>query len=124
MALIAAATHAGPIPQRGWKKEITLEPTAYGEPMDAKGIALIGVKNDVEYFGLRVFCTEPDGTRMTVYAEDSSGASFMVGSMDMFLGSASIYMESARYPSDVFPVVELRRIWVECGGESMLVGSF
>lgn len=124
LALVATTATAGPRPQRGWSKQITLEPTDYGIPLEAKALATIGSKNGVEYFGIRLFCTEEDGTVMTVYADDASGVPFMVGTMEMFLGSASLYMESSKVPSDLFPVTELRNIWIEYDGEVMVNGSF
>ena len=126
LALVATVANAGPTPTRGWQKTIELQPAASAGVDDvvAEGLAIVGKKNGVEYFGVRVFAKMPDGAKFVVRGEDVNGFGFMIGTMEMFLGSASLYLESAKVPSDVFPVGELRRVSVVYGAQEVLFGTF
>jgi len=124
LALVATVANAGPTPTRGWQKTIKLEVTKAGVDVNAQALAVIGKKNGVEYFGVRVFANLKDGTVLTVMGEDKAGNRYMIGTMEIFLTSADLYLESKTNPSDVFPVLALARVSVDFGADEIVFGSF
>jgi hypothetical protein len=123
---LAAATTAaaGPAPTRAWKRQIQLEALDAGARLAATGTAMIGRKNGVEFFRLRASAQMVDGDAVTAWGIDNSGQLFLIGTMEMVLGSGVLDLVSSKDPSDVFPVGDLAAVVVTRHGEKILRGTF
>lgn len=108
---------------RPWSKAVSLEPTVAGQVADAKGEALIGSQNGVEYFAARLNAPLRNGTVVVVKAQKGKGQPvFTVGSFQMVLSSGLLELKSSVDPSPVFPVRELTMIEIYLGSDCLVRG--
>jgi hypothetical protein len=125
LAFVAAAGSAGiaTSPIKGYRRVVQLTPTEAGDALNAQGVVQYGIKNGVEYFGVRVFADLPDGAVVDIRVRDQKGQEFAVAKLEMFLGSGSMQVWSSKDPSDVFPVTDLSGVSVYEGGMMILDAS-
>jgi hypothetical protein len=111
------------VPQEDKKVTIRLAPTKLGEELGFSGAAVKEVKGGVEMFGVRAVGDMPDGALLEVMIVTKKGEA-SVGTIEMFLGSGRLVLESTRDLSLAFPVSRLSGTYVSYRGEPLLSGRF
>jgi hypothetical protein len=110
----SSAAAAGPDPgdtKGDWKYTVELMKTRFAQK-DTFGYCTIKSEGGVEMLGVRVFGDMPDDKLLIVQIVNDKGV-FEVGTMRMFLGSASLVLYSTSLvPSPAFPLTNVRSVIV------------
>ena len=116
MVLLVASSAAAAGPEPGdtkgdWKYTVELMKTRFAQK-DTFGYCTIKSHDGVEMLGVRVFGDMPDDKLLIVQIVTDKGV-FEVGTMRMFLGSASLILYSTSLvPSPAFPLANVRTVIV------------
>lgn len=114
LLVASSAAAAGPAPgstKGDWKQTVQLMPTQFAQK-DTFGYCTLKSDGGIEMLGIRVFGDMPDDKLLIVQVATDKGV-FEVGTMRMFLGSASLILYSTSLvPSPAFPLWNVRSVIV------------
>jgi len=110
------------------QKPIPLEPTKYGETLNANGEAMVEwlpreKDKAIEVFTLAVHADVANREALSISIETKDGV-YEIGELRMLLSMGTMDKWSSVEPSPVFPIDNLIAITVRYGKEDILYGYF
>lgn len=112
--------------QGAWNATFQMSPTRYGADHGASGWVKLGTRTDREFLTIQSFGKFPEGHPLLAIGLNANKEVFTIGTIEMQMGTGQlqIWQKFGPEPSPLFPLKQLRWLYLYDGKQLVLQTDF